>query len=124
MFSRKNILFASLFLIVVSVCILAFQILGGHAAHKSWPEALREELGPPEYETTDFSKGIYADKARVQLGDHILEIPKVYIQTNLNGREKVDGLNLLYVLPDFTAKADFKNRSARVIPPKFSGVLQ
>lgn len=77
---------------------------------KTWPKALREKLGAPEYETVDKTKPLDEQVAIVEIGGRTFAIPKVYIQTNLRGRRKVTGLNLVYVMPDFTSNADFKNK--------------
>lgn len=38
-------------------------------------------------------------------------MPTAYIQSNLDGeREQLDGVNLLYVLPDFTSRAEFASK--------------
>lgn len=49
-------------------------------------------------------------KIRLQIGDRKFEIPKVYISSPVKDGDKVDGLNLIYVMPNFTSRSAFKSK--------------
>jgi hypothetical protein len=103
---------------IFTVCIIAsfvFSVLINAAKdtikpNPTWPEALREGMGAPEYESVDPGKPIHQQTSMFEMAGRTFEMPKVYIQTNLGGRRVLDGINLIYVLPGFTSRADFPNR--------------
>jgi hypothetical protein len=78
---------------------------------KTWREALRAYMGAPEYESVTRDKPLSEQTSIFEIAGRTFEMPKVYIQTNLGGKRVLpDGINLLYVLPDFTSRADFSTR--------------
>lgn len=75
------------------------------------PKTLQEFFGKPEYESIDIKKPINTQRTTVEIAGRTFSIPKVYIQSDLRGKRNQDGgVNLLYVMPDFTSRLDFKNR--------------
>ncbi len=106
-----------LFIIIVSVLTIAgtwyFADITSNnqsSQNKTWPEALREYLGTPEYENINPEKPVEKQTSIFEIAGRTFEMPKVYIQTNLGSKKAQDGVNLLYVMPDFTSRADFKNK--------------
>jgi len=77
-----------------------------------WPQALQEYFGEPEYKSVNKDRPFSEQTATVKIGERVFEIPKIYIQTNLGGKIEQDGLNLLYVLPGYTSRADFPDKQA------------
>lgn len=76
------------------------------------PKNFQEFFGKPEYESVDIKKPLAEQTVIVEIASRTFKIPKVYIQTNLGGkRNQDDGINLLYVMPDFTSMLDFKNKA-------------
>lgn len=77
----------------------------------TWEEALRQYVGKPEYENIDPKKPLSEQTRTVEIAGRTFNIPIVYIDSNI-GKKRVlpDGINLIYVLPDFTHRVDFKNR--------------
>jgi hypothetical protein len=71
---------------------------------------LEEYLGRPEYESIDPTKPILSQTTIFEMAGRTFVMPKVYIQSNLGGHLTIDGINLLYVLPDFKSRADFTSR--------------
>lgn len=106
---KKFILVAAITLIftVFGVWLYQFQIMSNT---QNLSNPLQEYLGTPEYESVHQGEPLYEKAAIVQIGSRTFKIPSVYIQSNLRNRIKHTGINLLYVLPDFTARADFKNK--------------
>lgn len=105
----KKILCLTIFLVVVMASV---SLLGRHKTPQTWPEVLRAEYGAPEYESIDKNKPLNDQTAIVEMAGRTFEIPKVFIQSNLGGkREQKDGINLVYVMPDFTSQADFKDKA-------------
>ena len=92
--------------------MLIFFVAGGYlfSQYTSTPKTIRDYLGKPEYMTIDLDKPLGTQTSIVEIGERTFEIPAVYIQTNLGGKRKQDGVNLLYVYPDFTSRADFENK--------------
>lgn len=76
------------------------------------PTTLQEYVGTPEYKTVDPDNP--SGKSSVfEIAGRTFRMPTVYIQSNLAGKRVLDdGINLLYVLPEYTSRADFKNRKA------------
>jgi len=75
-----------------------------------WPKALEDYLGQPAYKTVDPDKPLHQQTSTFTLAGRTFEMPTVYISSNIANQEEIDGLNLLYVLPDYTSRADFADR--------------
>ena len=82
----------------------------GKSLPQLWKEALRGEYGAPEYESIDKNKPLKEQTVTFEMAGRTFKMPKVYIQSNLGGKRKITGINLVYVMPDFTSMGDFKNR--------------
>ena len=74
------------------------------------PDALEEYVGEPAYKSVDPDKPLVEQISVFEIAGRTFEIPKVYIQSNLGDKRVLDGISLLYVLPDYTSRADFANR--------------
>lgn len=96
-------------LVFVITCVIAISL--SIQEPQAWPEVLREKLGPPEYESIDPDKPLAQQTAIFEIAGRTFEMPKVFIQTNLVGKRVLDGINLLYVMPGFTSRVDFRNRA-------------
>ncbi len=70
----------------------------------------KELFGTPEYEKINTRKSIKLQKRTVEIGNRVFEIPMIYISTDLGGKRKQDGLNLIYVLPNYTPRSDFADK--------------
>ena len=99
-------------IITVLFALLILFVAGGYLFFQYTipPKTFRDYFGMPEYMTVDPDKPLATQTSIVEIGERIFEIPTVYIQTNLEGKRKQDGVNLLYVYPDFTSRADFENK--------------
>ena len=109
--SPKNILFISFIIFTFGVLAVAVAPLKEGAETTSWPEALEREYGAPAYKSIDPNQNIIGQKLRIQIGDREFEIPKVFISSPVKDGDQVDGLNLIYVLPDFTPRSAFKSKA-------------
>lgn len=77
----------------------------------TWPEALESYLGPAAYKSVDPDKPLHEQTSVFEIAGRVFEVPTVYIQSNLGGKRlQPDGVNLIYVLPGYTSRADFANR--------------
>lgn len=97
---------------IIATAIFIFAVMGGYLVYldQRAPKTLQDYFGVPEYESVDPKQPLNQQTATVQIGERTFKIPSIYIQTDLRGQHQQDGLNLLYVLPDFTSMIDFKNR--------------
>lgn len=97
-------------IIITATTTIFFSIVFPENHAESWTEAFEKKFGAPQYKSVNPKQPLDQQTVIVEIGERIFEIPKVYIQTNLDGKKKQDALNLIFVLPDFTSRADFKNR--------------
>lgn len=83
---------------------------GEQETPSTWPEALEQYVRKPAYKSVDPNKPLEQQISAFEMAGRSFAIPTVYIQSNINRKQILDGLNLLYVLPDFTSRADFADR--------------
>ena len=77
----------------------------------TWPEALEQYIGAPAYKSVDPAKPLHEQTSVFETAGRVFEMPIVYIQSNLAGkRQQPDGVNLIYVLPEYKTRADFASR--------------
>lgn len=108
-FTRSRVI-AAIFLIVLAGASYA----GGSSLSKqgptTWPEALEQHIGEPEYKKLDPRKPIKEQTRTISLAGRRFTVPIVYIGAALEPGEVQDGLLLNYVLPEYKPKSDFPNR--------------
>lgn len=104
---KKYLLFM---LVIISVLLGVAAFLLKPAKHLTWPEALESYVGEPAYKSVDPNKPLHEQTSIFEIAGRTFEMPTVYIQSNLGGKRVLDGINLLYVLPGYTSRADFANR--------------
>lgn len=97
-------------LFLAGVPIIATQIGDNNA--RPWSEVLEEYVGEPAYKSIDPEKPLDEQTSVFEIAGRTFEMPTVYIQTHLGDRRQIDGLNLLYVLPDYRSRAEFIDRRA------------
>ncbi len=73
---------------------------------------LEAQLGEPAYRSIHPDIPFDEQVSEFEIAGRTFVMPTVYIQTNLADEQKLDGINLLYVLPDFTSRGDFSNKAA------------
>jgi len=95
---------------VAAATLAVFSFLPGEPKPLTWPEALEEYLGTPAYKTVDRSKPLHEQTSVFEMAGRAFEMPTVYISSNIAEQRELDGLNLVYVLPDYRSRADFANR--------------
>ena len=97
---------------IINIFLLVFIVISGYwlYSYERSFSILPEYVGKPEYKSLDRDVPLDKQSATVQIGGKTLEIPSVYIQTDLRGQSRQDSLNLLYVYPEFTSRVDFENR--------------
>lgn len=99
-----------MFVGVFCAVILFPFILGLFVSPQSPIDRWRKILGDPEYTKVDLRKPLRSQTRTIILGDRTFEIPLMYINGSLPKGEKQVGVNLVYVLPDFRSKLEFRTR--------------
>lgn len=107
---KKGALLAAVVVALLLAAAGAFLANTDQEKPPTWPEALEEYLGTPAYKTVDRDKPLDEQTSVFEMAGRTFEMPTVYIQSNIAGKRELTGLNLLYVLPDYTSRADFANR--------------
>lgn len=100
----------SLFLgVIVFVLLLPF-LLNLFISPVSPIEAWRKVLGDPEYLKINTHRPLESQTSTVVLGQRKLKVPLMYIDGQLDKGEVQDGINLKYVLPDFSSILEFRTK--------------
>ena len=75
------------------------------------PYSVEKEIGLPAFKSVNPNKPIQEQMSTWRMAGRMFKMPTVYIQSHLQDDvEERDGINLLYVYPNFTSRADFANK--------------
>jgi len=109
---KKLFLIIPLFVLsIICITVVDKTLLREKFGPKTWDQI----FGKPAYKDIDPDKPLESQTATIQIGERIFKIPLVFIRSNL-GRDgkkaEADGINLIFVYPDFTSRADFPDKAA------------
>lgn len=112
LFRKFNFITKSIAVIaIVSVVLLFPFILSIFVSPKNLIDEWRNVLGNPEYTKVDPKRPIKDQTRQIILGDREFEIPIAYIDGGKMDDTSVSrGINLKYVLPDYTSILEFPSK--------------
>ena len=93
---------------VLGIIFLVFCVF---FAYESWhPKTWQDYLGEPEAAKVDMKEPLREQSRIIKIGERTFKIPLMYVDGQLDKGIKQDGINLKYVLPDYTSVLEFKNK--------------